>query len=301
MKLNKENVGNTIRQLRLANGLTQTELADKFGYENPISFQSISLWENGTTLPSIENLYKLSEIFNVSLSLLLEEKEFDNDEYRSIYDIDHMKTFIKTKAMTLKLNDTLKALPIAFKAHEGVNRKNSEVPYIYHPLSLSCRALALDIKDDSIIAACILHDVIEDAVITKDNEFKARKLTNKDEFLKEVEEKDLPVSKETKLLVKLMTHKKEDGSKRKAVMNEYYKNLSKNSKASLIKCLDRCDNLYGMYHGLSKERQIRYIKETELYIYKLLESVKKDPELNNAYFTLNYEIKNIVQIYKNYI
>lgn len=45
MELNKEKIGKTIRDLRLARGLTQSELADKFGYDNPVSFQSISLWK----------------------------------------------------------------------------------------------------------------------------------------------------------------------------------------------------------------------------------------------------------------
>lgn len=300
MELNKIEIGNRIKEARKQKGLTQSQLADKFGYDE-ISFQSISLWENGNTLPSLENLIKLSDILDVSLNYLVIENPYSVNKLEAIYDLDHMKTFIKTKASTLKLNNTLKAIPYAYKAHEGVNRKKSDVPYIYHPLSLACRALSLGIKDDHIIAACILHDVIEDAVLTKDKEVKPRALTSKEEYLRDIEKKDLPVSKETSELVYLLSHQKENGKKRGNMLKSYYEAIANNPKASLIKCLDRADNLCGMAYGLSKERQIRYVKETEEYIYKLLDVIKAEPKYNNAYFILSYEIKNLIAIYKKMI
>lgn len=297
MKINKINIGNRIKDSRIKANLTQSEVADKLN----VSFQSISLWENGNTLPSLDNLISLADVLNVSIAYLLEDNHFKDEEVKAIYDIDHMKTFIKTKASTLKLNDTLKAIPLAYKAHEGVCRKKSNIPYIYHPLSLACRALSLGVEDDHIIAACILHDVLEDSVITKDNEVKARALVKKEDYLREIEIKDLNISKQTFKLVELMSHPKENGSKRGNMLKTYYDGLSKNPQAALIKCLDRADNLFGMANGLSKERQIRYVKETEEYIYKLLNVVKSEPTYNNIYFTLSYEIKNLITIYKKVI
>lgn len=297
MELNKEEIGRRIKECRISSNLTQEDIANKLD----VSFQSISLWENGNTLPSLENLIKLALVLNVSLNYLLNENPFKVKEAEAIYDLNHMKTFLKTKASTLKLNDTLKAIPIAYKAHEGINRKKSNIPYIYHPLSLACRALSLGIKDDHIIAACILHDVIEDSVVTKDGELKPRALTSSNEYLRDVESKDLPVSKETFELVYLMSHPKVNGSKRENMLKKYYDGLASNPKASLIKCLDRADNIFGMTYGLSKERQIRYVKETEEYIYKLLEVIKKEPKYNDIYFTLSYEIKNLIAIYKKVI
>ena len=63
-----------IRELRLAAGFSQVELAEKLG----VSKQSVSNWENDNIQPSIEMLVKISRIFNVSTDLILGE---DNHTY----------------------------------------------------------------------------------------------------------------------------------------------------------------------------------------------------------------------------
>lgn len=45
--------GETIRRLRRAAGLSQEELAERLG----VSRQSVSLWEQGNTQPTPENLF----------------------------------------------------------------------------------------------------------------------------------------------------------------------------------------------------------------------------------------------------
>ena len=60
-------LGDKIRQHRKKNHLSQEELAEKLG----VSRQSISLWENNQTQPSIENIVVLSKLFNVSTDELL--------------------------------------------------------------------------------------------------------------------------------------------------------------------------------------------------------------------------------------
>ncbi len=61
-----------IRSFRLAQGLSQGELAEMLH----ISPQSVSKWERGGSVPDIDNLCALSEIFQVSLDVLLNrEKE----------------------------------------------------------------------------------------------------------------------------------------------------------------------------------------------------------------------------------
>lgn len=60
-------LGETIRNLRKEHNISQEEFAEKLG----VSRQSVSLWENGQTLPSIENIVTIANIFNVSTDLLL--------------------------------------------------------------------------------------------------------------------------------------------------------------------------------------------------------------------------------------
>ena len=54
------------------------------------------------------------------------------------------------------------ALIFAVKAHDGMRRKKSEVPYILHPVEAAVIASTMT-DDQNIIAAAILHDVVEDA------------------------------------------------------------------------------------------------------------------------------------------
>ena len=65
-------VGERIQHYRKQQGLSQEELGQKL----LVSRQTISLWENDQTLPTIDNLIRLKEIFGVSLDeLLCEQKE----------------------------------------------------------------------------------------------------------------------------------------------------------------------------------------------------------------------------------
>lgn len=58
------------------------------------------------------------------------------------------------------------ALEIARLAHEGQFRKGSKTPYILHPMEAGVIAASLSMKnnqvDEEVVAAAILHDVIED-------------------------------------------------------------------------------------------------------------------------------------------
>ncbi len=56
-----------IRRLRRARGLSQEELAGRLG----VSRQSVSLWEQGETNPTVENIYAMSEVLGVSFDELL--------------------------------------------------------------------------------------------------------------------------------------------------------------------------------------------------------------------------------------
>lgn len=62
-----------LKNKRKENNLSQEEVAKKLN----ISRQSISKWETGTSYPDIENLIKLSELYNISLDELIKgDSEF---------------------------------------------------------------------------------------------------------------------------------------------------------------------------------------------------------------------------------
>ena len=69
-------IGEKIQFHRKKNGMSQEELGQKL----LVSRQTISLWETGQTLPTIDNLIRLREIFDVSIDeILCEEQESESE------------------------------------------------------------------------------------------------------------------------------------------------------------------------------------------------------------------------------
>ena len=63
-------VGRKISELRKAKNMTQLELADKMN----VSFQAVSNWERGNSMPDISKLPELAEIFGTSIDVILGAK-----------------------------------------------------------------------------------------------------------------------------------------------------------------------------------------------------------------------------------
>ena len=59
----KIHIGANIKELRKRKNITQEKLAEYLG----ITYQTVSKWENGTSLPSISLLPAIANIFNVSI------------------------------------------------------------------------------------------------------------------------------------------------------------------------------------------------------------------------------------------
>ena len=57
------------------------------------------------------------------------------------------------------------AIAFAVKAHDGMRRKKSDLPYILHPMEAAVIVGTMT-DDQNLIAAAALHDVVEDAGIT---------------------------------------------------------------------------------------------------------------------------------------
>ena len=76
-------------------------------------------------------------------------------------------TEIKKYHPSSDLSDIEKAYKVAYKAHEGQKRKSGE-PYIIHPLCVAIILAELELDKESIIAG-LLHDVVEDTVMTSED------------------------------------------------------------------------------------------------------------------------------------
>ncbi|HQC55382.1 MAG TPA: HD domain-containing protein [Clostridia bacterium] len=57
------------------------------------------------------------------------------------------------------------AIIFAVKAHSGMKRKGKELPYIVHPIEAATIAATLT-NDLEVIAAAVLHDVVEDTGVS---------------------------------------------------------------------------------------------------------------------------------------
>ena len=70
------NLGDKIYQQRTEKKLSQGDLAEMLN----VSRQSISKWENNTSIPDLDKIVKLSEIFDISLDELIKGKVPVNDQ-----------------------------------------------------------------------------------------------------------------------------------------------------------------------------------------------------------------------------
>ncbi len=79
-----------ITQLRKQNGWSQEELAENLG----ISRQSVSKWESGASIPDLERIVKMSELFGVSTDYLMKDEleEVTFSESKDKYEEDNVKS-----------------------------------------------------------------------------------------------------------------------------------------------------------------------------------------------------------------
>ena len=67
------NIGDNIKYLRTAAGLTQEQLANSLG----VSFQAISKWETNSNMPDIQLLPQIAQLFGVSIDALFSENALE--------------------------------------------------------------------------------------------------------------------------------------------------------------------------------------------------------------------------------
>jgi len=273
--MNSELIGKRIAAARKAKKMTQEQLGDRLG----VSFQAVSTWEQGKFIPDAEHLPALAKVLGLSLDALFDEEERPWELKPINYDAGHMFTFVKGRAQLLGMPQSLAVLDLLRPAHGSQERRSKNgftTTYMVHPLTMACHALAMGLRDDDIIAACLAHDMVEDAGLKPE---------------------DLPVGDRVREAVRLVSYNTYDES-RPDLDEIYFANIRKNPLACLVKCLDRINNLAGMADCFTRKRMISYAALTDQYYPEILEVVRKVPEWNDAWWLLRYQMMTMLETYK---
>ncbi len=192
--------------------------------------------------------------------------------------VEKMYTYLRGFFVGANMNESLNALSFARQQHASQTRKDG-TPYIVHPLSMACYAVALGLRDDNIIATILLHDVPEDCGVPVEY---------------------LPVSSTVKTAVKHMTITKFDTDVDKVETKcRYFNELLDNREALICKALDRYNNLSDAPISLSADAVGKNIAETEVLLMPILKAAKDCyGDLADVLFIMRTNLEVLLNILK---
>lgn len=202
----------------------------------------------------------------------------------SLYDISPIPTsptkyrktllFIRGFAKGRNMPNTLKALALSERLHEGQLRKCGD-PFIIHPLRVASYLISLKINDDKIIAAALLHEIFKHCGINRES----------NELIERYE-----LDKEVLQLIRLVS--KPDNMSN----DEYYELLRSNYKALLIKLSNRA-NTCTRLSVLDESERKEYILENTKYIFPLCTYGKAYyPKFSDQIVNMKYHISSICRV-----
>ncbi len=143
------------------------------------------------------------------------------------------------------IDQIMAAYRLSASAHEGQTRKSGE-PYISHPVTVACILAELHLDPQALMAA-LLHDVVEDTTITKQQ--------IADQFGKTVAELVDGVSKLDKIEFQTATHAQAENFRKMLLA------MSQDVRVILIKLADRLHNMRTM-DAMAPEKSRRIARET---------------------------------------
>ncbi len=177
--------------------------------------------------------------------------EEESEDFMSPYMLyENLINEIKKYHPSTNLSAVEKAYKIADKAHKGQKRKSGE-PYIIHPLCVAIILAQLELDKETIIAG-LLHDVVEDTVMTSEDVTK--------EFGAEVA---LLVDGVTKLTQLNYQHDKIEVQAEN--LRKMFLAMAKDIRVIMIKLADRLHNMRTMQFQ-TPAKQVEKSRETmEIY------------------------------------
>ena len=101
--------GDKIRELRLRNGWTQQEVADKVGLKKSM----ISMLERNERKPSFAVLEAFADVFNVDLDMLAGDKRSQVDELRDMLKENHNLRMLLSASAKLDEKDIEQLIRLA--------------------------------------------------------------------------------------------------------------------------------------------------------------------------------------------
>ena len=104
-------LGHKISKLRKENNISQEELAKKLG----TTWQTVSLWEDGDAIPSLDQIVDIADIFDVSTDVLLKDS-FKKENCQT-----EQKTHLKTSQKKVPLLSVVLLFLIAIVAFITIN------------------------------------------------------------------------------------------------------------------------------------------------------------------------------------
>ena len=191
--------------------------------------------------------------------------------YEHFIQVAELRTKVLEAAARYDFEETPKALLFAERCHAGQRRKGpAKLPYIIHPLTMACHALALGLAEDELIATALLHDTCEDCHILPE---------------------ELPVNATVQEAVRRLSFFPDPGVEHSVARDRYFARIPGNRIAVLTKLLDRCNNLSYMVYGFSRDKLLDYIEETERAVMPLLTYAEENyPRDADTLFLLNYQM-----------
>ncbi|MDO4759688.1 MAG: HD domain-containing protein [Candidatus Saccharibacteria bacterium] len=188
--------------------------------------------------------------------------------------LDRMFTFLRGRLIGLGWEQSIKALAYARKAHAGQFRDGG-APYLIHPVSMACDAIACKGATDNLIATILLHDVVEDC--------------GKDLSA-------LPVNDVVKQGVRYMTVEPLFSESKEEAKKRYFSELLLSPEAVLCKAFDRNANLNDM-SGFEKERVAKNVIETHTYLMPVLREAKNAyPEYADMFHIIRTNLKRTIKL-----